>query len=58
MTLRVLGFVLESFPSHPHQNLGLRATSRQRPIAFAPEGSSLDRYWTVNNPGWQYPKFV
>ena len=51
MTFGVLGLALELFPRHPHQNLGLQATSRHRPVAFDPEGSSLDRCWTVINPG-------
>jgi hypothetical protein len=42
MTIMVLGRALEFFLSYPLQNLGLQAASRQRPIAFAPEGSPLE----------------
>jgi hypothetical protein len=33
------------------QILRLQAASSHRPIAFDPEGSSLDRCLPVNNPG-------
>jgi hypothetical protein len=51
MTIRVLGRALDLFTRDPLRNLGLQAASRDRPIAFDPEGSSLDRYLPVNNPG-------
>jgi hypothetical protein len=43
MTFMVLGPALELFIRYLLQNVGLQATSRQRPIAFDPEGSFLDR---------------
>jgi hypothetical protein len=33
------------------QKLSLQTASSHRPIAFAPEGSSLDRCLLLNNPG-------
>jgi hypothetical protein len=51
MTFGVLGRALELFTRYELQNLRLQAASRYRPIAFDPEGSSLDRCLTVNNPG-------
>ena len=51
MTFMMLGPGLELFTRYPLQNLGLQAVSRYRPIAFDPEGSSLDRCLPVNNPG-------
>jgi hypothetical protein len=50
MTFRVLGPALELFTRYLLQNLGLQAASRYRPIAFDPEGSSLDRCLIVSNP--------
>jgi hypothetical protein len=43
MIFAMLGRALESFTSHLLQILRLQAASRHRPIAFDPEGSSLDR---------------
>jgi len=43
MTIMVLGRTDQLFLRYPFQNLGLQATSRHRPIAFDPEGSSLVR---------------
>jgi hypothetical protein len=51
MTFMMLGRALELFTRYLLQNLGLQAASSHRPIAFDPEGSSLDRCLTVNNPG-------
>jgi hypothetical protein len=51
MTFMMLGRVLELFSRHLLQILRLQAASRDRPIAFAPEGLSLDRCLPVNNPG-------
>jgi hypothetical protein len=51
MTFMMLGSALELFSRHLLQILRLQAASRHRPIAFAPEGSSLDRSLPVNNPG-------
>ena len=51
MTFMMLGRALTLFTGYLLQNLVLQATSRYRPIAFDPEGSSLDRYLLVNNPG-------
>jgi hypothetical protein len=51
MTFMMLGSALELFCRYLLQNLGLQAASRYRPIAFVPEGSSLDRCLTVNNSG-------
>lgn len=42
MTIMVLGYGLELFSKYPLQNLGLRAASRHRSVAFDPEGSLLD----------------
>jgi hypothetical protein len=44
MTFMMLGRALELFTRYLLQNFGLQAASRYRPIAFAPEGSSLDRF--------------
>jgi hypothetical protein len=49
MTFMMLGSALELFSRHLLQILRLQAASRHRPIAFAPEGSSLDRCLPVNN---------
>jgi hypothetical protein len=49
-TFMVLSRSLELFPKNSLQNLGLKHASRHRPIAFDPEGSSLDRRLPVNNP--------
>jgi hypothetical protein len=51
MTFMMLGRALELFIRYLLQILRLQAASRSRPIAFDPEGSSLDRYLPVNNPG-------
>jgi hypothetical protein len=51
MTFWVLGDRLKLFTGYVLQNLGLQVASRYRPIAFDPEGSSLDRCLTVNNTG-------
>jgi hypothetical protein len=51
MTFMMLGGALELFPRYPLKILRLQAASRYRPIAFDPEGSSLDRCLPVNNPG-------
>ena len=51
MTFMTLGPALELFTRYLLQNLGLQAASRYRPIAFDPEGSSLDRCLPVNSPG-------
>ena len=51
MTFMMLVRKLEWFSRHLLQILRLQAASRHRPIAFAPEGSSRDRYLPVNNPG-------
>ena len=51
MTFMILGPALELFTRYLLQNFGLPAASRYRPIAFDPEGSSLDRCLIVNNPG-------
>jgi hypothetical protein len=51
MTFMMLGRALELFTGYLLQSLRLQATSRYRPIAFDPEGSSLDRCLPVNNPG-------
>jgi hypothetical protein len=51
MTFMVLGCGLGLFPRRALQNLRLQAASRERPIAFDPEGSSLDRCLSLNNPG-------
>jgi hypothetical protein len=50
MTFMTLGPALELFTKYLLQNLRLQAASRYRPIAFEPEGSSLDRCLPVNNP--------
>jgi hypothetical protein len=52
MTFLVLGSALALFPRRSLHKLSLQAASRHRPIAFDPEGSSLDRCLPVNNPGW------
>jgi hypothetical protein len=49
MTFTMLGPALELFTRYLLQNLGLQAASMYRPIAFDPEGSSLDRCLPVNN---------
>jgi hypothetical protein len=51
MTFMMLCRALELIIRHLLQILRLQAASRYRPIAFAPEGSSLDRHLPVNNPG-------
>ncbi len=51
MTFMVLGGALELFTGYLLATLRLQATSRYRPIAFDPEGSSLDRCLPVNNSG-------
>jgi len=51
MTFMMLGPALEVFSRYLLQNLGLQAASRYRPIAFDPEGSSLDRCLTMSNSG-------
>ena len=51
MTFMMLGRAFEWFKRHLIQILRWQAASSYRPIAFAPEGSSLDRYLPVNNPG-------
>jgi hypothetical protein len=47
MTFMLLGSALELFSRHLLQISRLQAASRHRPIAFAPEGSSLDRCLTA-----------
>jgi hypothetical protein len=54
MTFMMLGRTLELFSRHLSQILRLQTASRHRPIAFAPEGSSLDRCLPVNNPGYEF----
>jgi hypothetical protein len=51
MTFMMLGSALELFSRHLLQILRLQAASRHRPIAFAPEGSSLDGCLPVNDSG-------
>jgi hypothetical protein len=51
MTFMVLGRALESFSRWLLHILRLQAASGHKPIAFDPEGSSLDRCLPVNNPG-------
>ena len=51
MTFRMLGRALKLFTRYLLQNSGLQTASRYKPIAFDPEGSSLDRCLPVNNPG-------
>jgi catechol 2,3-dioxygenase-like lactoylglutathione lyase family enzyme len=48
MTFMLPGRALELFSRHLLQILRLQAGSRHRPIAFVPEGSSLDRCLPVN----------
>ncbi len=43
MTFMMLGREIEFFTRYLLQNLNLQTASRCRPIAFDPEGSSLDR---------------
>jgi hypothetical protein len=51
MTFMVLARGLELFLGMRSKNLGLRAASRHRLIAFDPEGSPLDRCLGGNNAG-------
>ena len=53
MTFTVFACAFECFTGVRSKTLGLQAASRHRPIAFAPEGSSLDRCLPVNNPGYR-----
>ena len=50
MTFMVVGRAFELLPRRQLHNLGLRATSRDRPIVFDPQGSPLVRHFPVNNP--------
>jgi hypothetical protein len=49
MTFMMLGCALELFSRRLLQILRLQVASRHRPIAFAPEGLSLDHCLPVNN---------
>ena len=49
MTFMVLGPALESLTRYLLQILRLQPASSYRPIAFDPEGSSLERCLPLNN---------